>query len=135
MPVNKVASGGELSRLMLAVKAHLGERDPVPTLIFDEIDAGIGGKAGQAVAVKLLGVSKRHQVLCVTHLASIAAMADNHYLVSKTEKDGRTFASVKLLSGEERVAEIARMLSGTDLTISHQHAKELLRAALRFKSA
>ena len=86
MPVHKVASGGELSRLMLAIKSFMKSADPVPTLIFDEIDAGIGGKAGQAVSDKLYSLGKTHQVLCMTHLASIAAAADHHFLVSKHEK-------------------------------------------------
>lgn len=128
-PVNKVASGGELSRLMLAIKSHLEENDPVPTLIFDEIDAGIGGDAGQAVAEKLWKLGRRHQVLCVTHLASIAALADHHYVVQKSEHDGRTVADVRLLSQEGRVSEIARMLSGSGLSISSDHARALLRRA------
>lgn len=128
MPVHKVASGGELSRLMLAVKSFIKSGDSVSTLIFDEIDAGIGGKAGQTVADKLWALGRTHQVLCVTHLASIAAAADSHYLVSKTEEGGRTFASVRLLSEEERVQEIARMLSGTDDKISLEHARRLLQA-------
>ncbi len=133
MPVNKVASGGELSRLMLAVKSHLGEVDPVPTLIFDEIDAGVGGKAGQAVAERLWRVSQKHQVLCVTHLASIAALADSHFLVSKEEQGGRTYATVRRLAAQERIAEIARMLSGDNLSISIEHARALLEAAQRYK--
>lgn len=128
MPVHRVASGGELSRLMLAIKSFMESADPVPTLIFDEIDAGIGGKAGQAVADKLWSLGQTHQVLCVTHLASIAAAADSHFLVSKAEKDGRTTASVRLLSEEERVREVARMLSGADAGISLEHARELLRS-------
>ncbi len=127
--MNKVASGGELSRLMLAIKSHLEENDPVPTLIFDEIDAGIGGDAGQAVAEKLWKLGRRHQVLCVTHLASIAALADHHYVVQKSEHDGRTVADVRLLSQEGRVSEIARMLSGSGLSISSDHARALLRRA------
>ncbi len=129
LPVYKVASGGELSRLMLAIKSYMEEADPVPTLIFDEIDAGIGGKAGQAVAEKLWRLGRTHQVLCVTHLASIAAMADRHYLVSKTEESGQTYAYVTLLSEKDRPAEIGRMLSGSDLEISRAHAEELLRSA------
>ncbi|MGE5580376.1 MAG: DNA repair protein RecN [Bacillota bacterium] len=135
MPVNKVASGGELSRLMLAVKSHLEAVDPVPTLIFDEIDSGIGGNAGQAVAERLWQLGRSHQVLCVTHLASIAALADNHYLVSKEERDGRTFASVRRLDSDERAAEVARMLSGGALDISLEHAREMLRASTTYKSS
>lgn len=127
LPVHKVASGGELSRLMLAIKSFLESSDPVPTLIFDEIDAGIGGKAGQAVGESLRRLGRTHQVLCVTHLASIAALADNHYLVSKEEEEGRTHATVRLLNGEERVPEVARMLSGTEDAVSLDHARELLR--------
>ena len=126
MPVHRVASGGELSRLMLAIKCVLEKTDPVPTLIFDEIDAGIGGKAGQAVAENLRKLGHTHQVLCVTHLASIAAAADNHYLVSKVQEEGRTYAQVRLLSLEERVREIARMLSGTEDPVSLEHARRLL---------
>lgn len=128
MPVHKVASGGELSRLMLAIKCVLEKTDPVPTLIFDEIDAGIGGKAGQAVAESLRKLGRTHQVLCVTHLASIAAAADNHYLVSKVQEEGRTHATVKLLTRDERIPEIARMLSGTEDPVSLDHARELLRS-------
>ena len=133
--VNKVASGGELSRLMLAIKSHLEDNDPVPTLIFDEIDVGIGGDAGQAVAEKLWKLGRRHQVLCVTHLASIASLADHHYVVEKTERDGRTVAAVRPLSQEGRVIEIARMLSGSSLSISSDHARELLRAAFEKKAS
>jgi len=129
MPLHKVASGGELSRLMLAIKSYMAETDPVPTLIFDEIDAGIGGAAGQAVAEKLAELGRTHQVLCVTHLASIAAMADSHLVVSKHETGGRTMATVKRVTGEERVHEIARMLSGRGVGISLEHAREMLRAA------
>lgn len=135
LPVHKVASGGELSRLMLAIKSYMEEADPVPTLIFDEIDAGIGGKAGQAVAEKLWRLGRTHQVLCVTHLASIASMADRHYLVSKTEEGGQTYAHVKSLSEKDRPAEIGRMLSGSDLEISRAHAEELLRSAREHKKA
>ena len=135
LPVNKVASGGELSRLMLAIKSHMEAADPVPTMVFDEIDAGVGGRAGQAVAEKLWSLGRRHQVLCVTHLASIAALADCHYLVYKEERDGRTYASVRLLEGEERVTEIARMLSGGDLRVSLDHARELIRASEEYKQS
>ncbi len=114
---------------MLAIKSHLGAVDPVPTLIFDEIDAGIGGRAGEAVAEKLWELGRRHQVICVTHLAAIAALADTHCLVSKEERGGRTYASVHPLSGQERVAEIARMLSGRDIGMSFDYAQELIRAA------
>lgn len=118
MPVNKVASGGELSRLMLAIKSHVEAVDPVPTVIFDEIDAGVGGKAGQAVGERLWSLGRHHQILCVTHLASIAVLADSHCLVSKEERDGRTWATVRPLTGDERARETARMLSSRDLDIA-----------------
>lgn len=125
-PLNRVASGGELSRLTLAVKAFLAEMDPVPTLIFDEIDAGVGGRAGQAVAQKLARLGQYHQVFCVTHLASIAAASHHHYLVEKMEDGGRTVALVRKVEGEEREKEIARMLSGKPSETSVAHARELL---------
>lgn len=125
-PLNKVASGGELSRLTLALKAFLADRDPVPTLIFDEIDPGVGGRAGQAVAEKLARLGRYHQVFCVTHLASIAAASHGHYLVEKVEEGGRTVALVRRVDGEEREKEIARMLSGKPSETSLAHARELL---------
>jgi DNA repair protein RecN (Recombination protein N) len=135
LPLYKVASGGELSRLMLAIKSCLEEADPVPTLIFDEIDAGVGGKAGQAIGEKLWQLGRTHQVLCVTHLASIAAMADTHFAVSKAEKGGRTYGQVAVLTGEDKAREIARMLSGTDLGVSLVHGRELIAAAKAFKES
>jgi DNA repair protein RecN (Recombination protein N) len=135
LPLYKVASGGELSRLMLAIKSCLEEADPVPTLIFDEIDAGVGGKAGQAIGEKLWQLGRTHQVLCVTHLASIAAMADTHFAVSKAEKGGRTYGQVTVLTGEDKAREIARMLSGTDLGVSLDHGRELIAAAKAFKES
>lgn len=135
LPVHRVASGGELSRLMLAIKSYMEKSDPVPTLIFDEIDSGVGGRAGQAVAKKLWHLGRSHQVLCVTHLASIAAMADHHYLVSKREEAGQTYASVQMLSDAERPSEISRMLSGSEHTASKAHAQELLREATEYKKS
>lgn len=120
---------------MLAIKSCLEEADPVPTLIFDEIDAGVGGKAGQAIGEKLWQLGRTHQVLCVTHLASIAAMADTHFAVSKAEKGGRTYGQVTVLTGEDKAREIARMLSGTDLGVSLDHGRELIAAAKAFKES
>jgi len=134
-PLNKVASGGELSRLTLALKAFLADRDPVPTLIFDEIDAGVGGRAGQAVAEKLARLGRYHQVFCVTHLASIAAASHGHYLVEKVEEGGRTIALVRRVDGEEREKEIARMLSGEPSETSLAHARELLSWGASVRSA
>ncbi len=135
LPLYKVASGGELSRLMLAIKSCMEESDPVPTLIFDEIDAGVGGKAGQAIGEKLWKLGRTHQVLCVTHLASIAAMADTHFAVFKEEKRRRTYGQVAVLTGEDKAREIARMLSGTDLGVSLEHGRELIATAKAFKES
>lgn len=111
-PLAKVVSGGELSRLMLAMKCILARRDHVDTVIFDEVDAGIGGQAAEAVAAKIQELATHHQVLCITHLPQIAAYAQTHFLVEKGVKNGRTITSIRLLSAEERVQEIARMLGG-----------------------
>ena len=133
LPIHRVASGGELSRLMLAIKSCMEGVASVPTLIFDEIDAGVGGKAGQAIGEKLWQLSQNHQVLCVTHLASIAAMADTHLVVNKHEKRGRTYAEVTEVTDEHRAREIARMLSGTEIGVSLDHGRELLAAAKQYK--
>ncbi len=115
-PLAKVASGGELSRLMLAMKCMLARRDQVETVIFDEVDAGIGGQAAEAVAIKISELSGHHQVLCITHLPQIAAYATTHYQVEKRVKDGRTNTVIKLLDQEERVVELARMLGGESMS-------------------
>ena len=126
-PLCKIASGGELSRVMLAIKSVLLGRDPVGTMIFDEIDTGISGYTAGKVGTQLKRVAKNRQVICVTHLAQIAAMADTHLLIEKkTEKD-RTFTSVSPLSYEQRINEIARIMSGTQMTENlYNSAKELL---------
>jgi DNA repair protein RecN (Recombination protein N) len=111
-PLQRAASGGELSRAMLALKVVLAAADPVPVLVFDEVDAGIGGRAAQAVAERLAALAGRHQVFCVTHLATVAALADVHLAVRKAEHDGRTHVAVERLEGPARREEIARMLSG-----------------------
>jgi DNA repair protein RecN (Recombination protein N) len=113
-PLSKVVYGGELSRLMLAMKCILARRDHVDTVIFDEVDAGIGGQAAEAVAAKINELARHHQVLCITHLPQIAAYAATHFLVEKSVEDGRTLTSIRLLSKEERVRELARMLGGED---------------------
>ncbi len=126
-PLSKVASGGELSRVMLAIKSAIAEKDNVDTLIFDEIDTGISGRAASKVAAELSRVAKVRQVICVTHLAQIAAASEGHFLIEKSTKDSRTFTNVKLLSVDERVKEIARIMSGTDITDNTMSsAKELL---------
>ena len=115
-PLAKVVSGGELSRLMLAMKCILARRDQVDTVIFDEVDAGIGGQAAEAVGLKISELAGHHQVFCITHLPQIAAHATTHYLVEKTVEHGRTSTSIRLLNREERVCELARMLGGEDPT-------------------
>ena len=121
----KIASGGEMSRIMLAIKKVLAETDKMPTLIFDEIDIGISGKAGKTVAKKIKDISETHQVLCVSHLAAIAAKADYNYYISKTVKNDRTNTEIKLLNEEETIFEIARMSSGEVNEITLKYANEL----------
>ncbi len=128
-PLNKVASGGELARIMLALKNVLAERDHVPTLIFDEVDTGVSGRAAQHVAEKLRAVSKNKQVLCVTHLPQLAALADTHFLIEKNERDGRTFTAVTPLDFEGRKRELARIIGGASITeTTLQSAAEMLAA-------
>lgn len=127
MPLARVASGGELSRLMLALKRLAPDADSVPTVIFDEVDAGIGGVAATAVGRKLRAVSRSAQILCVTHLPQVAAFADHHYRVMKREIAGRTLAAMECLTGDDRVLEMARMLGGAQVTEqSLLHAQELI---------
>ena len=141
-PLEQIASGGELSRVMLALKVSVEEgasrgqgsarrKAPVPrTLVFDEIDIGIGGRAAEAVGQKLKELSRAQQVLCVTHLPQIAAFADQHFLVEKQERQGKTKTSVRLLEDQERTEEVARMLSGAKLTdTSLRHAEQLLKTS------
>lgn len=123
-PMSKVASGGELARIMLAMKNVLAEKDQVPTLIFDEVDAGVSGRAAQKVAIKLQSVSKGKQVFCVTHLPQIAAMADSHLLISKDVRDGRTFTSVHLLDRNGRIDELARIIGGSEITENTRKSAE-----------
>ena len=126
--MNRVASGGELARIMLAMKNVLSEKDHIPTMIFDEVDTGVSGRAAQKVAEKLRSVSKGKQVLVVTHLPQIAAMADHHFLISKAEQSGRTYTSVIPLDLEGRKAEIARLIGGAKITENTlKSAEEMLR--------
>ena len=142
-PLEQIASGGELSRVMLALKASVEAGtnpagDPTRkkksaaaqrTLVFDEIDTGIGGRAAEAVGKKLKALSRGNQVLCVTHLPQIATFADHHYLIEKREAGGRAKATVRQITGEERTEEVARMLSGAKLTeTSRKHAEQMIRA-------
>ncbi|MDE6763986.1 MAG: DNA repair protein RecN, partial [Oscillospiraceae bacterium] len=115
-PIAKIASGGELSRIMLAIKNVVAEKEDTPTMIFDEIDTGVSGRAAQKIGVKLRQVSKTRQVICVTHLSQIAVMADNHLLIEKTNLDDRTVTSVTRLDRGQRIEEIARILGGEHIT-------------------
>ena len=124
-PLAKIASGGEMSRVMLAIKSVLAETDEVPVLVFDEIDTGISGKAGKAVGEKLKKVSKTHQVICITHLAQIAAKGDYNYFIGKKVEEGKTLTNIKKLNEEETIEEIARISTGEITDISKEHAKEL----------
>jgi DNA repair protein RecN (Recombination protein N) len=129
-PLARVASGGELSRVMLALKTILARLDRVPTLIFDEVDAGIGGRVGLQVGETMRRVASYHQVFAISHLPQIAARAHHHILVSKGARGGVTTADVTVLDGEPRVAEIARMLGGDpESDVSRAHARELLETA------
>lgn len=126
-PLSRIASGGELSRVMLALKTALAGVDEIPCLVFDEIDAGVGGEVAHQVAERLRAVADRHQVFVITHLPQIAARADAHYRVEKSQAGGRAATRVRLLEGDERVSEVARMLGGDPGSeVSRRHARELL---------
>lgn len=125
--LSKIASGGELSRIMLAIKNVLASNDEIQTLIFDEIDTGVSGRTAQKIGIKLKEVSFDRQVLCVTHLAQIASFADSHYLISKSEHDNKTFTNVKILLDSERIDELSRIIGGIKSTdISKKAAEELI---------
>ena len=123
--LNKIASGGEMSRIMLAIKTVLSDIDEVPVLIFDEIDTGISGKAANSVGNKLKKIAKKHQVIIVTHLATIAAQGDYNYYIYKEVQDNKTNTKVKLMNEDETIREVARIASGEITDISLSHAKEL----------
>ena len=134
-PIARIASGGELARIMLALKNVLAEQESIGTLVFDEVDTGVSGRAAQKVAEKLAQVSRRKQVLCVTHLPQLAAMADTHFSVEKGERDGRTYTRVVLLDREQRKAELARITGGSHVTEALlASAGELLDQAERYRS-
>jgi DNA repair protein RecN (Recombination protein N) len=121
-----VASGGEISRVMLALKAVFADADTIPTLIFDEIDAGVGGSVATKVAARLRQLASSHQVLCISHIAQIAATAKTHYHVSKRAKDGRTITTLGRVEGRAREEEVARLLDGSLSEVSLEHARSLL---------
>ncbi|MCB1139803.1 MAG: hypothetical protein KDK23_13645, partial [Leptospiraceae bacterium] len=128
-PLRKVASGGELSRIMLALKTTVMEQSPVPTVIFDEIDTGVGGEVAHAIGDRLQLLARHSQVLVVTHLHQIASLADRHFRISKVLRDGRTFSRLDKLHGEHRMQEMARMLGGGRDTMALEHARHLLNRA------
>ena len=135
-PIQKVASGGELARIMLALKNVLAEGDQIGTLVFDEVDTGVSGRAAQKVAEKMAQVARGKQVLCVTHLPQIAAMADTHFSVQKGEREGRTYTRLELLDRSQRREELARLIGGASITSSLlESAEELLRQAEQQKQA
>ena len=129
-PLGMVASGGELSRIMLAIKTVLADTDDIPTLIFDEIDTGISGRTAQKVSEKLVYIAGNHQVICITHLPQIAAMADCHYEIAKAVEEGRTTTSIRCLEQEEMVEELARLLGGVEITEAvRANAREMKKMA------
>lgn len=125
-PLTKIASGGEMSRIMLAIKRVLADVDEVETLVFDEIDTGISGIAANKVAEKMKQIAKSHQIICVTHLATIAAKGDTNYYINKEVKQGKTKTNISLLKDENLLKEIARIASGEVTAVSLQYAKELI---------
>lgn len=134
-PINKIASGGELARIMLAMKNVLSEQDHVATMVFDEVDTGVSGRAAQKVAEKMARISRHKQVLCVTHLPQLAAMADTHFSVEKGEANGRTFTRVRQLDRKQRQMELARLTGGAQVTETMlQGAEELLSQAEKFRA-
>ncbi len=133
-PLGKIASGGELSRVMLAIKTVMADQDAIDTVIFDEIDAGISGRTAQKVSEKLALIGKSRQVICITHLAQLASMADSHYCIEKQALDGNTQTRMRRLTGEEITEELARILGGAKITDAVRwNASEMRRLALQFK--
>ena len=135
-PIQKVASGGELARIMLALKNVLAEDDGIGSLVFDEVDTGVSGRAAQKVAEKMADVARHKQVLCVTHLPQIAAMADAHFSVEKGERDGRTYTRVERLSQDGREEELSRLIGGAQVSEAlRRSAAELLSHAQEYRKA
>ena len=133
-PLSKIASGGELSRIMLAIKTVTANQDNIETLIFDEIDAGISGRTAQMVANKLSELSRVHQIICITHLPQIASMADTHFMIEKTSTNNSTTTDIYQLREEDSNKELARLLGGSELTrAALDNAKELKEKAKLFK--
>jgi DNA repair protein RecN (Recombination protein N) len=133
-PLAKVASGGELSRMMLALKSIFAKHQGVTSIIFDEVDTGVSGRVAQAIAEKIYRIAQHSQVLCISHLPQVAAMADTHLFIAKETIDGRTKTTVQTLSEEEKIKEISRMISGVEITeLTKEHARELLQLAAKIK--
>lgn len=133
-PLAKIASGGELSRMMLALKTIFSRHQGITSIIFDEVDTGVSGRVGQAIAEKIYAVSVGSQVLCISHLPQVAAMANHHYYITKKVQNKRTTTSVTVLKGEEKVEEISRMIAGIEVTeLTKQHAKEMIEQAEKVK--
>ncbi len=127
-PLRAIASSGEISRVMLATKVVLAAYDRIPVLVFDEIDANVGGKTANAVGEKLASVASSHQVLCITHLPQVAVHGGSHYVVAKRVSEGRTKTLISAIDGNDRATEVARMLGGKDLTsVTMKHAIEMLK--------
>ncbi len=134
-PLQKIVSGGELSRIMLAIQTILASKDDIPTIIFDEIDTGVSGRAAQAIAEKLAIVAKDKQVFVVTHLPQAASMADHHYLIQKKIDNNNTYTEIEYLDEEKRIDELARMLGGVEVTaLTKKHAKEMIEKTVPFKN-
>ncbi|MGD2151531.1 MAG: DNA repair protein RecN, partial [Desulfobacterales bacterium] len=130
-PLNSIVSGGELSRVVLALKAILARTEAVETIVFDEVDAGIGGSVAEVVGKKLSSLARHHQIICITHLPQIAKFGDHHFNISKHVARGRTRTTITRLTEAERVKEIARMLGGEKITrATLDHAKEMLERAI-----
>ena len=123
-PLSKIASGGELSRIMLALKSVIADKDGVPTVIYDEIDAGVSGKTARKIGIKMLSLSRTSQLFCITHSAQIASLADVHFLISKSDVSGATETNVNCLDRDGRIAELSRILGGIDITDSQRAAAE-----------
>lgn len=133
-PLAKIASGGELSRMMLALKTIFSRHQGITSIIFDEVDTGVSGRVGQAIAEKIYAVSVGSQVLCISHLPQVAAMANHHYYITKKVQNKRTTTSVTVLKGKEKVEEISRMIAGIEVTeLTKQHAKEMIEQAEKVK--
>jgi DNA repair protein RecN (Recombination protein N) len=130
-PLSKIASGGELSRVMLSIKNILASADSIPVMVFDEVDAGIGGGVAEVVGEKLKKVSKGRQVFCITHLPQIASRADAHFQITKKISGSRTVTSVKELNNDDRIEEVARMVGGKIITeAARKHAEEMIEGGI-----